>query len=260
MRLLLAIALVCLSACQQERAADAAAATPTKPPAVAVLAASSLTEAFQALERDFEADNPGLDVRTTFAGSQVLRLQIEQGAGAHVFASANAEHVGALARAGRVRERRIFAHSELALIVPRDNPAGVEAFEDLPRARRLVIGTAGVPAGIYTRELFRYARERLGRDFVAQVRGRVVSEENNVRLVRAKVELGEADAAFVYRTDALGRDGLRMVPIPDALDVRVDYHAGLLDDGNAGAARFYAYLASPAAHAVLTRHGFTVLQ
>ena len=110
-----------------------------------VFAASSLSDAFEELAQAFEKANPDTKVSLVFAGSQVLRLQIEQGAPASVFASANTEHVRALARTGRAQGAQVFAHNELVVIVPRDNPAGIHRFEELPRARRLVIGTETVP-------------------------------------------------------------------------------------------------------------------
>lgn len=221
-----------------------------------VYAASSLTEAFTALEGRFEAEHPGVEVRLTFAGSQVLRLQIEQGAGADVFASANPGHVEALAAAGRVEPGRRFAENGLAVIVPLDNPAGLQAFSDLPKARRLVIGTAQVPVGAYTRQALLRGDAAYGPGFSDAVLARVVSEETNVRLVRAKVELGEADAAVVYRTDTSGR--IRALFVPEAVDVRAEYRAAVVvgSPRRALAQAWVAFLASPEAQAELTHLGF----
>ncbi len=225
---------------------------------LSVYAAASLTDAFRDLAAGFEAAHPDVKVVINFAGSQVLRLQIEQGARADVFASANPIHMDALVQAGLVPESRVFAHNELVVIVPPDNPARIGAFADLPRARRLVIGTAQVPVGSYTRAMLRKAGARLGGAFPTRVFARVVSEENNVRLVRAKVELGEADAAIVYRTDAAACGGVRVVPIPDDLNVRAEYHIGVLADSARArlAARWLAFIASPAGQRILARHGF----
>ena len=88
-----------------------------------VFAASSLTDVFRDLERGFEEANPGVDVVVSFAGSQLLRVQIEQGAPAHVFASANTEHIDALVTSGSVRAPSVFAHNELVVAVPAANPA-----------------------------------------------------------------------------------------------------------------------------------------
>lgn len=223
-----------------------------------VYAASSLTEAFTELEAAFEERHRHVDVALTFAGSQVLRVQIEQGARADVFASANPEHLEALAAQGLVGPGSLFAHNALVVIVPVANPAGIHSLADLVAAERLVIGTANVPVGQYTREMLRRAGAAYGATFEGAVLARVVSEETNVRLTRAKVELGEADAAVVYATDAAGTDRLRVVPMPPELDVRADYLVGVVEgSGRADLAqRFVDLLLSREGRAVLARHGF----
>ena len=227
---------------------------------LAVYAASSLTEAFRELETVFEQAHPGTDVAVTLAGSQVLRIQIEQGAPADVFASADPEHLHALVDAGLVREGRVFANNELAVIVPSDNPAGIESFEDLLRARRLVLGTPDVPVGRYAREALAGADSLVRPGFEAAVLSNVVSEESNVRLARAKVELGEADAAIVYLTDAAGSDRVRTVPIPDPMNVHAEYLIGVVERAGRSplADAWIDLVLSAAGRAVLERHGFVV--
>jgi molybdate transport system substrate-binding protein len=227
-----------------------------------VFAASSLTEAFQDLEREFEGDHPEVDVVLTFAGSQVLRLQIEHGAPAQVFASANAAHMDALVEVGRIRGEHTFARNELVVIVPKDNPAGIGRFEDLPQAKRIVVGSPSVPAGRYAQELLNRASKDLGEGFGEAVRGHVVSEESNVRLVRAKVELGEADAAIVYRTDVVATtsEDITIIEVPEHAAVRVDYHVGLVAEasGSAAAEAWVRQLNAPKGRKILARHGFLV--
>ena len=226
-----------------------------------VFAASSLTEAFQELAGAFETAYPGIDVVPVFAGSQVLRLQIEQGARADVFASADQSHLDALVRAGLVTGGRVFAGNELVVIVPRDNPAAITDFAELPRARRLVIGTEHVPAGRYARMALKRAAGRHGADFEATVLASVASEESNVRLARAKVELGAADAAIVYRTDAVpGR--VRVIPLPDGVNVRADYLMGALTAAAnpEGAELWIDFAASPAGQDIMTRRGFLAVR
>ena len=222
-----------------------------------VFAASSLTEAFQDMETSFESAYPGTDVVLVFAGSQILRLQIEQGAHADIFASANARHAESLERAGLVGSRTVFAGNELVVIVPPDNPAGIESFGDLPGSERLVIGTEHVPAGAYAREALHRATGDYGARFETEVLGSVVSEESNVRLVRAKVELGVADAAIVYRTDATpGR--VRMIPLPPGANVRARYEIGTVTGGAnpGGAERWLDFVASAEGQEILARRGF----
>ncbi|MBM4183426.1 MAG: molybdate ABC transporter substrate-binding protein [Gemmatimonadetes bacterium] len=226
---------------------------------LSVYAASSLTDAFGELEAMFETAHPGTDVSITYAGSQVLRLQIEQGAGADVFASANVEQMRALERADLVEESRVFAHNDLVIIVPEDNPARIESLEDLTHASRLVLGTANAPVGQYARQVLRQAGPTHGEGFEAMVLSRVVSEEPNSRLARAKVELGEADAAIVYRSDAGAADRVRVVPIPAEVNVVADYPIAMVSGTRAGetAQAWIEFVESPQGRSVLARHGFT---
>ncbi len=222
-----------------------------------VYAAASLTDAFVDLERAFERRHPGTDVTLTFAGSQVLRLQIEHGAAADVFASANLEHMRALQDAGRVLPHQIFAHNELVVIVPPDNPAKVHALPDLAQTRRLVVGAGNVPVGAYAREMLTRAdAQRPG--FADEVLSRVVSEESNVRQIRAKVELGEADAAIVYRTDATSSNRVHTVEIPAEVNTRAAYPIAVVKGSSHDqqARQWIAFLGSPTGVEILHKHGF----
>ena len=241
-----------------------------------MLAASSLTEAFADLAREFERMHPDIDVGISTAGSQALRLQVEQGMAADLFASAHVEHILALAEQGEIAEQTVFAHAQLAIAVPADNPARVRSVADLVRVERLVIGASTVPIGRYTREFLQRARGAHGPDFARQVLARVVSQEHNVRLVRAKVAIGEADAAVVYDTDVdpvmgadvtdwrggrVGRTGahLQAVAIPPEFNQTVDFRIARLTDApeSEHAQLFLHFLASETARAILQAHGFT---
>jgi molybdate transport system substrate-binding protein len=221
-----------------------------------VFAAASLREVFEDLGRAHEARTPGLTVRLSFAGSQELRVQIEHGARADVFASADLEHMAALEEAGRVEAPRIFARNAPVVVVPADNPAGLAAFADLPRARRVVLGAPAVPIGAYTERIL----DRAGADFKRRVLARVVSRELNTRQVLAKVALGEADAGVVYRTDAAAATRVRAIPIPDDLNVLADYPVAALKDAPqaAAAGAFVDLLLSPEGQKRLAAAGFLV--
>jgi molybdate transport system substrate-binding protein len=188
----------------------------------------------------------------------VLRVQIEQGAPADVFASADPEHMRALVEAGIVAESRVFAHNELVVVVPPDNPADIETFLDLPRARRLVLGTRGVPVGRYARAVLSAVDSLLRPGFSDAVLEHLVSEESNVRLARSKVELGEADAAIVYRTDAAASDRVRTIAIPDEVNVRAEYVVGVVarDGASPVAEAWLSAVLSPEGQAIFERHGF----
>ena len=225
---------------------------------LSVFAASSLTEAFRALEQQFEAEHPNVDVRLTFAGSQVLRLQIEQGARADVFASANKAHMRALVGAGLVNDGGTFARNALTMIVPLTPPSPILDFSALPKAQRIVMGSKHVPIGMYTETILERGAEQFGRAFATEVHRRIVSRESNVRLVTAKVALGEADAAIVYRTDAAASMRVRSVPIPDALNVEADYLIGAVVGSRRAelARKLIEHIHGPAGQAILARHGF----
>ncbi|MGD8863504.1 MAG: molybdate ABC transporter substrate-binding protein [Myxococcales bacterium] len=226
---------------------------------LSVFAASSLTEAFTELERAFEAAHPGVDVRTTFAGTQVLRLQLEQGARADLFASADRRHVEALRDKGLLTAITPFARGQLVIIVPATGDSPVTDLQSLPRAKRLVVGTPQVPVGHYFRKLLRRIGERRSPQLARAIEARIASEESNARLVRAKVELGEADAAIVYRTDAMATDRVKTIPIPDDLAVAARYHIATTKGARAPtlAHQFTELLRSNRGRTILARHGFT---
>jgi molybdate transport system substrate-binding protein len=157
-----------------------------------------------------------------------------------------------------LREGHVFAHNELVVIVPLDNPAGVDAFSELPDARRIVLGTADVPVGRYARQALARADSLVRPGFQSAVLSGLASEESNVRLARAKVELGEADAAIVYLTDAAGSDRIRSIPIPDSLNVQAEYLIGAIErPGRSELAEAWIELVLSAdGRAVLERYGF----
>jgi len=221
-----------------------------------VFAAASLTDAFLDLKDAFEAEHP-TRIALNFAGSQVLRLQLEQGAEADVVATANAEHMNALARSAVVQRPSPFATTPLCVITPRDNPAAIASLDDLPNARRIVIGTPKTPIGAYTRQLLTSTPA----DFRRRVLARVASEEANTRLVRAKVELGDADAAVVYCTDASSTRPLQVIPIARPRGVQARLLIAPTKSGHTELAeRWIRFLRSPRGQTILRRHGFTPTQ
>lgn len=224
-----------------------------------VFAASSLRDAFQELGRRFEEEHPGAGVAFNFAGSQELRTQLEHGARADVVAFADEAQFRVLAGGGLVGPPSIFAHNRLALVVPRGNPSAILGLEDLPRARRIVVGDPSVPIGSYTVRLLDAASARYGPGFRQSVEARVASRELNVRQVLAKVSLGEADAGIVYRSDALAaRATVEPVPIPADLNLDASYPIAALRNGPRQdlAAAFIRLVLSTSGRDLLARHGF----
>jgi molybdate transport system substrate-binding protein len=227
--------------------------------AVLIFAAASMREACTELERPFEAANPGVRLRFNFAGSQELRTQLEQGAPADVFISADLKQMEGAAKAGLVGPQQLLVTNKPVLIVPKANPAGLKRFMDLPNVKRLVIGTPEVPIGHYTLLLLDKATANLGNDFRARVEARVVSRELNVKQVLAKVVLGEADAGIVYASDASGAEGqVLVVPIPVEFNVVAQYPMAVVKRAPHPevASAYVRYLASPEAQAVFARYGF----
>lgn len=189
-----------------------------------VFAAASLREVFQKLAEDFENRHPGVEVRLNFAGSQELRVQIEHGAKADIFAPADGKSMRALQDKRLVSEAWLFARNGLVVIVPAANPAKLATFVDLARAGSIVVGGPEVPVGAYTERMLLNAEKPYGAKFHEAVVAHIRSRELNVRQVLTKVSLGEADAGIVYRTDALSaRDKVTAIEIPDAVNVIADY-------------------------------------
>ena len=155
---------------------------------ITVLAAASLTDVFPRIDKA---------PRYSFAGSDQLALQIRQGAPADVYAAASPKYTQLLYRDGFVLKPVVFATNKLVVLVPRSNPAGIHSVYDLRRPGvKVVIGDKTVPIGTYTRQIL----DALG--ITADVTKNVVSEETDVKGIVSKVALDEADAGFVYRTDA----------------------------------------------------------
>lgn len=225
-----------------------------------VHAAASLTDAFHALEMEFEGRYPQVDVLLNLAASSTLANQLLLGAPADVFASADEAQMQRVLDAELARPATIFARNSLALALPADNPAELAAVSGLARPGvRLVLAAPGVPVRRYTEALL----ERLAylhRFEVADVLANVVSEESNVRLVLFKIAHGDADAGFVYRSDITpelaGR--VRTLPIHWAANAIASYPVALLaaSDNAREAQLFIDHLLSPAGQRQLRRHGF----
>ena len=186
---------------------------------------------------------------------------VEEGAPADVFASANKTEMDALVAGAHVKEStpQIFLNNRLVLILPASNPASLIKLEHLANAGiKLVLAAEEVPVGKYTRQALDLMNGPFGPDFKEKVLANVVSNEDNVRQVAAKVQLGEADAGIVYTSDAVAVPDVKMIEIPAELNVIAEYpivtlsqsaHANLAD-------AFIAYVLSDDGQAVLQKWGF----
>ena len=183
----------------------------TSPPRLTVFAAASLTNVFPTIDGH---------ARYSFGGSNTLAAQIQQGLPADVFASANTALPWQLHRQGRVTRPVVFTANRLVVVVAHGNPRHFRSPRDLERnGVRVVMAAAGVPVGDYTRKV-------LGRLGLADLVGKAVSQETDVRDVLAKVVLGEADAGFVYATDAKTVAGkVSLLGLPSSAQPQVLYAA-----------------------------------
>lgn len=221
------------------------AAGPDALPAPTIFAAASLTEVLPLIDAH---------ARYSFAGSNQLAVQIQQGAPVDVYAAASPKYPEQLYRQGLVERPIPFATNTLVLIVPRSNPAHVHTAFDLTRPGvKVVIGDAGVPVGSYTRKVL----AKLG--ILDAVTRNVVSEEHDVKGVVGKIALGEADAGFVYVTDAkpvLGKVGV--IRLRESAQPHVVYEVAVVTDAPhlKAAHAFVTRLIRPAAQRQLVKYGF----
>jgi molybdate transport system substrate-binding protein len=233
---------------------------------VVVFAAASLTDAFQEIGTAFQQANRNTKVTFNFGASSQLRAQLEQGARADVFASADQAQMDNAKGANTVvGQDRVFSRNRLVLIAPRDNPADVGAVSDLAKTGlKFVTAQASVPIGHYTSAMLEKASSdaAYGVDFKERVEANIVSREDNVRQIVAKVHLGEADAGVVYATDVTPqiREQVRQIEIPDALQAKAEYPIAVAKGANtSGGEAFVAFVLSPEGQAILAKWGFLKL-
>jgi molybdate transport system substrate-binding protein len=209
-----------------------------------MFAASSLTEVFQAIDPD---------ATFSFAGSDELATQIREGAPADVYAAASPRYPDELFEEGLVEEPVVFATNKLVLVVPSGNPAGIASVEDLGAdGVKLVIGAEGVPIGEYTRTVL----ETTGQ---VAVLSNVVSNEEDVKGVLAKVVSGDADAGFVYATDAKAAGGdVEVIELPESAQAEVRYPIAIVSaaQDREAAREFIRLVLGPEGQAALTEAGF----
>jgi molybdenum ABC transporter molybdate-binding protein len=166
------------------------------------LVAANATDLFNDLIEEFEEEHPEVNIEATFAGTQIIRTQLEQGAKADLFLSADLEHIDAVKKQGLIDKFFPVSNNHVVIVVPKDDRVGIHSLEDLATKKtKLVIGTDTVPIGKYTRQVFENAKAAYGDDFPERVMANVVSLETNVKQVLQKVSLGEAQAGLVYPTD-----------------------------------------------------------
>lgn len=252
--LVLVPALIVMVGCSIPQASEAV---------LTVFAAASLREAFEDMALVYQQET-NVRLSLAFDASSALRTQIEQGAPADVFASADLRNAEALAAAGLTEAAPVaFAGNQLVIIVPADNPAGIRSPADLAEPRlRIVAAGDNVPITQYALQAVQNlaAIEGYPSGFADAYAANIVSREDNVRAVATRIELGEGDAAIVYATDAVvSGEAVRTIELPAEANVRATYAAVAvrssprLQDARA----FMGWLTGSEGQRILGRHGFT---
>lgn len=242
-----------------------ATATPTTAKAVTlnVFAAASLTESFTELGKNFQAAHSNDTVKFNFAGSQALVQQLTNGASADVFASADTTNMTKATSANLVGSPQTFAKNKLVVILPANNPGKIASLKDLAnKGVKIDIEAPAVPAGKYTLQVLdKMAKSsEYGATYESGVKGNFISQEDNVKAVVTKVQLGEADAGFVYLTDVTAKVApkVKELTIPDNFNVVAQYPIAVTkNSANASDAQaFVQYILSSDGQAVLQKYHF----
>ena len=247
------------SASSASSAGAAAAQTSGSSGSLVVLAASSLKEVFPKLADAFSKANSGAKVRFSFAGSDELATQIQEGAPADVYAAASPKYPEQLAVAGKLEQPVAFATNTLVLAVPADSTKVADLNALTAPGVKLVIGAAGVPVGDYTRSVLTALDASQGAGYSAAVMKNVVSEEQNVKGIVAKLVSGDADAGFVYVTDVKAAGpSVKPIVIPASAKPTATYPIGVVGSSSNKdlAARWVSFVLSPEGQRILTDAGF----
>ena len=217
---------------------------------VNVFAAASLQETFTTLKKNFEAAHPGVTVTPNFGASSALAQQINQGAPADVFASAAQSNMDQVVQAGGGAGSRPFAKNVMEIAVPPANPAGIASVNDLAKPGvKVALCRSQVPCGSVAAKMFANAT----------ITVTPVSQEDDVKAVLTKVQLGEVDAGVVYVTDVKAAgDKVKGIQIAPEVNASTSYPiAALTKAPNPdAAAAFVAYVLSPEGQQVLSAGGF----
>jgi molybdate transport system substrate-binding protein len=253
---------VALAACSPTAATSIAPSPPAQRVDLTVFGAASLRNVLGQVKVAYEAANAATTLTISTDSSSALATQIEQGAPADVFLSADTTNPKKLVDEGLTEgDALTFARNKLTIIVPGDNPAGIATPADLARSGVKVIAAGDqVPITKYATQLVDNLAKDAGypADFAAAYAANVVSREDNVKAVVAKIELGEGDAGIVYATDAAASTKVISIDVPGAADVPATYAGVVIKASpNVEAARvFLTWFAGPGGQEILGRVGF----
>lgn len=240
-----------------------ASAAPAQKATLTVFAAASLTDAFKEIGMAFEAER-STPVTFNFGASTQLRTQLQQGAVADIFASADHAQMNNARDDGSIAGPDVpFVRNRLVVITPKENPGKLQSAADIANPGiQFVTAAPEVPIGVYTQNMFDKMSQlpAFGPDFKDRANANIVSREPNVRQVVAKIQLGEADAAVVYLSDVTPQAApdLMTIEIPDDLNTLATYPIALVTNGpqaELGQA-FIDLVMSPAGQGVLQKWNF----
>ena len=227
-----------------------------------IYAAASLAGALDVATTSYQASHPDITLTISTGSSAALETQIEQGAPADVFLSADTANARKLVGQGLAAGALVpFAGNLLTIIVPATNPGAVRTPADLARpGLKIVAAGDSVPITRYADQVVRNLATQPGypAGFASAYAANIVSKEDDVAAVVAKIALGEGDAAIVYVTDARTSPTVTAIDIPATANVPATY-AGVTVKASrdaAGAAAYLAWLAGPDGQAILARFGF----
>jgi len=244
--------------------------TPTSPTAaghdkvLTAFVAANATDAFNHVIDRFQGEHPGTTVRPSYAGTQILYTQMQQGAAVDLFLSADENHARQAVDSGLIPRYYPVSRNTEVIVVPRSNPAAITSLGDLAtRPVKLIIGVPDVPIGIYTRKIFTSADAIYGPGFSARALSQVVSTETDVKQVLNKVGLNEADAGVVYRTEVTPQVAakVQVIEIPPALQIVATNYVGVPTQAPhpAIAQQLLDYLLSPPGQDIFTQLGYLPL-
>jgi len=228
-----------------------------------VFAAASLNDVVNDAKKAFEQSHPGVEVRVNLASSSELRLQLQQGAPADVFLSADTVNMDPLVATKSVSKPIIFAHNTLAIVVAKRARETVTCPADLAKpGLRVAVAAPATPIGQYTRQMLSKTEKsgKCGKGYAKLVLANVRSEEPTVRAVLAKVLLGEMDAGVVYTTDITPgiQKTVRAITVPAEFNVVAAYPIATLTRSKHKklAQEFQAFVLSPEGKQLLQKRGF----
>ncbi len=227
-----------------------------------IFGAASLRDVLDAVASAYGSSHPWISIATSTDSSAALETQIEQGAPADVFLSADTANPQKLFSAGLAAGQPVtFAANSLAIVVPASNPAAIVTPADLAHSGvKIVAAEDSVPISAYASRLIANLAKLPGypADFAAAYTRNVVSREANVAAVASKVALGEADAGIVYATDARATKRVATIPVPAQANVSALYAGVAVKTSHhlTDAQAFLSWLAGPNGQAVLQQFGF----